>query len=50
MWKKLFCLHQWKVHAEVDLPQPMSVDNLNWCTKRQVLICPNCGEVKILNY
>ena len=50
MFKRWFCAHEWKIHATVDLPQPMSTDNLNWCTKREVLVCPKCGDIKIIHY
>lgn len=38
---KLFCMHEWKSHAKKEN---------HYTETTEVLICENCGKVKVIKY
>lgn len=56
LWKKLFCLHDWRSHAKANYPskEPFVVNNTydhsREGTTTEILICKNCGKIKKIFY
>jgi hypothetical protein len=53
MFKKLFCCHKWNVHNTIEFKRKIEYTNgtnKNIQRIKEVLICTECGKIKIIEY
>lgn len=53
MFKKLYCMHNWMVHAKKEFDRHLTFYNGGTKTETiviEVLICEKCGKIKQIEY